>query len=111
LDEQVSRFARGEQVEGQAVGSGGRHQTGELVAAGDQDQASGCAGQQRADLRGVSGVVQHDEHAFVREGCPVERLLRVPIDRDPLRRDPERVEEPADRVGRVERRRARVEAA
>jgi hypothetical protein len=59
---------------------------GSLVAAGDQDQAAGCAGQQRPDLRGVAGVVQDHQHPFAGQLAAVQRGLGVQVDRDPLRR-------------------------
>jgi hypothetical protein len=44
LGEELVCFVVGEQVQGDGVGVVGGDQTGELVAAGDQDQAAGCAG-------------------------------------------------------------------
>ena len=46
----------------QRVGALGGDQAGELVAAGHHHQAARRAGQQRADLVGVAGVVEHDQH-------------------------------------------------
>ena len=58
----------------QRVGAVGGDQAGELVAAGDQHQAAGRAGQQRADLVGVAGVVQHDRASAGRPaGCGTAR--------------------------------------
>ena len=40
-------------------------------------QAAGRAGQQRPDLLGVAGVVQHDQHPPAGEQAAVQRGLRV----------------------------------
>ena len=56
----------GEHVEGEQVGAFGDGQPGELVTAGDQHQAAGRAGQQRADLLLVEGVIQHDQQSPAR---------------------------------------------
>ena len=52
-------------------------QTVQAVAAGDQDGAAAAAGQQRDDLVGRCGVVQHDQHLPVRDQTPVQ--LRAPV--------------------------------
>ncbi len=57
-----------------------RHQSQQLVAAGDQDEAVRRAGEQRSDLVGVQRVVEDDEHTPAGQNTAVERglALRVP---------------------------------
>ncbi|OLE22040.1 MAG: hypothetical protein AUG49_20400 [Catenulispora sp. 13_1_20CM_3_70_7] len=57
----------------------------ESPAAGDQHQAARRAGQQRADLRLVDGVVQHDQGPGAAQALPVEGGTLLGLLRDPLR--------------------------
>ena len=88
----------------QRVGAVGGDQAGQLVAAGDHDQAARRAGQQRADLLGVAGVVQHDQHPPAGEQAAVQRRPARPRPAG-IRcgRHAERVEEAAERLGRAHR--------
>ena len=72
----------------------------ELVPAGDQHEAAGPSGQQRADLVRVAGVVQQDQHPLAGERAPVQRGGLVDVERDVARWDTERVQEPRERVDR-----------
>jgi hypothetical protein len=69
------------------------------------------AGQQWANLVGVAGVVEHDEHPPVGEETAVEGRLDFQADRDVLGWYAEGVQQPAYRLGRRDRRAARVKAA
>lgn len=55
--------------------------------------AAGAGGQQRAQLPGAVGVVEHDQHAPVGQQRPVQRGAGLLARRDPFRRDPESDEE------------------
>src|SRR5207248_9055147 len=59
--QQLAGLVDAEQVDEQRPGALDG-QTGELVAAGDQDQAGRCTGQQRPDLLGVAGVVEQYQY-------------------------------------------------
>lgn len=60
--EQQAGFVLGQDVEAEVVGRVPGDQSGELGAAGHQDGAGVPARQQRGDLGGVRGVVQHEQH-------------------------------------------------
>lgn len=51
-----------EHIQGEPAGAVAGDQPAEPVAAGDQHQTAWAGGQQRADLLGVAGIVQHDQH-------------------------------------------------
>ncbi|OLE23822.1 MAG: hypothetical protein AUG49_15030 [Catenulispora sp. 13_1_20CM_3_70_7] len=72
--------------------------------AGDQHQAAGRAGQQRAHLLGVAGVVQQHQHPPGGQVRAVQRRLLVPVQRDLPGRHAERGEESVDGGRRRERR-------
>jgi hypothetical protein len=107
--QQIARVGGGEQVQGQRVRAFGGGQAGQAVAARDDDHAPRRAGQQRADLLGVSGVVQDHEHPLAREHAAVERRPGREIRGNARHRDPERLEKSAQGVARLERHPARVE--
>ena len=109
--DQVTGVGRMEQVQVERVGPVGGDQAGELIAAGHEHQAAGCAGQQRAQLFGVPRVVQHDQHAPAGDQAPVEPDLGVQGGRDAVRRHGKRVEEGSDRLGRAHDGAGRVEPA
>ena len=109
--EQVARLLLRQRVQAQRLGALCGDQGGELVPAGDDGQAAGRTGQQRADLLGVPGVVQHDQHPPRRQHAAVERGPGVEVGRDPGGGHPERAQEVGQHHVRVERRCARVEPA
>jgi hypothetical protein len=111
VGQQQPSLVVGEQAQRERVGAIGGDQAGELVAAGDQDQAAGGAGQQGADLVGVAGVVQQHQHALARQQAAVQTHSRLRADRDSLGRDLQRVQKPPDRFGGFRRMTRRVEAA
>src|SRR5207302_1900261 len=77
--QQLTGPGLGEQVQVQRVRAFGGDQAGEVVAAGDDGQAPGRAGQQRPYLLGVSRVVQHYQDALASEQAAVEsHLVRMP---------------------------------
>jgi len=98
--QQFLGLTHGQQVQVDGVGAVGGDQARELVAAGHQHQAGGGAGEQRADLGGVPGVVQHHQHPPTRQQAAVQRRLRVKVDRDLLWRNVESIEETAHRLAR-----------
>ncbi len=87
----------------------GGDQPAQVVAAGHDHQAPRRTGQQRPDVRGVAGVVQHQQHPPVGEQRAVQRDLRLVVARHVARGHAERVEEPAHGVGGVQHRAAGVE--
>ena len=81
-----------------------RGQPAQVVAARDQHQTRGRAGQQRPHLVGVAGVVEHDQHPLARQPRAVERAERVLVGGHLVVRHAERVQEPGeDRVRRDRR--------
>jgi hypothetical protein len=108
--QQLHGFVAVEQVEGERLGASG-DQARELVAAGHQQHAAGCAGQQRGDLVGVAGVVQQDQHGFAGQQAAVQACLGRQADGDLLRRHLQRVQESPYRLGGYHRRPGRVEPA
>ncbi len=100
-----------QQVKEQRLSPFDRDQAGQLIAAGDQDQAAGSARQQRPHLPGIASVVEQDEHALAGQPAAVQIDLRVHCRGDGRRRYPDRVQEPADRRRGIERGAGRVEAA
>ena len=105
-------LAVAEHVKGEQPGAVGGGQPGQLVAAGDQDQAAGLAGQQRPDLLRRRGRCPARSASACRPaGCGTGAACASRPARDPLRRHAERVQEPADRLGGRRRRTGGVEAA
>ncbi len=88
----------GEDVQGDGAGGVGDDQPGQAVAAGDDGDAAVAAGQERADLVGVAGVVEDDQQLPV-GGQRAEQggrgRLRL---RDPLGRHAEGQEELAQHL-------------
>jgi hypothetical protein len=111
LRQQRAGLPHRQRVQRQRVGGLGRDEAGELVAAGHHHQAGRAAGQQRADLVGVAGVVQQYQHPPAGEQAPVQANLCVHIGRDQVPRHVQRVQETADRLGPGHRPAGRVEAA
>ncbi len=109
--EEVVRVGVGQLVQGQRMRPLTDDQAGELVAAGDDDQAAGGTGQQWTDLAGVAGVVEEDQHPALGEHAAVQRRLGVQRGGDAHRRDAERVEEDPDGCLRRHDRTGRIEAA
>lgn len=110
VGQQVAGFVRGQKVQRQRMGGLGGDQAGQPIAAGDQDEAAGGAGQERPDLVGVPGVVQHEKHGLVGQVGAVQVGLCAGVGRDPLRRYLDGVQEPADRLGCCHHGAGRVEA-
>ncbi|GAA4260805.1 hypothetical protein GCM10022255_090910 [Dactylosporangium darangshiense] len=109
--EQVPGLLPVEQIQRKRHGALAGDQAPEAVAAGDDDQATGRARQQGPHLRGVAGVVEHDEHAAAGDGAAVQRGLRVQPGRHSVGGHPEPVEQHPQRVTRGESRAGRAEAA
>jgi len=109
--QQLPGFAGGEQVQCHRAGRLGGDQAGELAAAGDDDHAAGRAAQQRPDLGGVPGVVQHHQHPPAGQQAAVQSRLGIQADRDPPGRHLEGIQETPHRLGRARRRLGRIEPA
>nr|WP_232075338.1 hypothetical protein [Phytohabitans suffuscus] len=109
--QQLVGVGGGEQVQRHGVRAVGGDETGQLVAAGDDDRAAGRAGQQRADLVGVAGVVEHDQHAFAGYQGAVQADLRVQAVGDRRGWHTECLQERVHRRQRRHRRARRVEPA
>ena len=71
-----------------------------LVTMATQPGEPGSSGR---TCSGVPRVVQHDEHPLAREHAAVEPGLAAEVRGNPRFRDPERLEEAAQRVARLER--------
>lgn len=91
--EQVPCFGVGERAEGQWAGAVGDGETGEPVAAGDDDPAVAGAGQQWTDLRCVACVVQDDEHPLSGQQAAQQAQLCLCCRRQSVGWYPECVEE------------------
>ena len=101
----------GEHIHGQHAGAVGGDQPGQLTAAGHQDQAAGRAGEQGPYLRDVARVVQQDQHPPAGQQAAVQPGLSLRGGRNLRSGHAQRVQEPADRVGRQQRSTRRVVAA
>jgi hypothetical protein len=108
--QQLARLRGGEQVQRQRLRGHAGHQVREPVAAGDDDKTPGCTGQQRPDLLDVARVVEHHQHPPAGEQAAVEPHLCLGAGRDLPGRYRQRIQEPADRLGRRHRVPGRVEA-
>ncbi|GAA2875949.1 hypothetical protein GCM10020220_076820 [Nonomuraea rubra] len=97
--QQLAGFGGREQPQRQRAAALRRDQAGQLGPAGDQRQAAGRAGQQRAYLVGVEGVVEQDEHAAPGQQAAVEPCLRLQRGGDQLGRHLEGVQEQPYRLG------------
>ncbi len=97
-----------QRVERQPAGALAGDQSGEPVPAGDHDQTTGAAGQQRAHLPGRFGVVEHEQQPPARRGRPVQPGCLVEVGGDLV--DAERVQELPQPLGRLQRRRRGVAA-
>ena len=86
-------------------------QPGHLVAAGHHDQAARRAGQQRAHLGGVARVVEHDQHPLAVEQAAVQGRPVLGPTAIRCGGTPKLVEEEPQRLARLHRRRARIQAA
>ena len=75
--EQVTSLSGGEQVQGKRAGTFRGDQAHEVVAAGHDGQAPWRTRQQRPDLLGVSGIVEHDQHSAPGELAAIQRRLGV----------------------------------
>jgi hypothetical protein len=100
-----------EHVQQQQSRTVGDSEAGEPVTAGHHHDAAGHAGQQRADLGGVGGVVEQDQHPAAGERAAVQRRAGAEVGRHPLRRHAEPVEHAAQRVAGGHRRTGRAETA
>jgi hypothetical protein len=109
--QQRPRLQVAHHVQPHGVRAVGGHQPGEPPPAGDQHGAARRPGQQRRDLGGVAGVVEHDEHPAVRDEAAVQRRLAVGVGRQRTLRHAQARQERADRRDRVDRVAGRVEAA
>nr|BFE78298.1 hypothetical protein GCM10020093_008990 [Planobispora longispora] len=80
---QPVRVVPGQQVECHRVSGVRRDQAGQFTAAGHQHHTARRAGEQRADLFGVAGVVQNQQHPSGGHQAAVERDLNLRGVRDP----------------------------
>jgi hypothetical protein len=108
--EQRPRFRRAEQIDRHRVRAVGDHQAGQPVPARDHRQTGRARRQQRPDLTGAVGVVEHDQQPAVGDQAAVQAGRLVDAGGDTLRRDAEGDQEPAQRLGRGHRRRVGVES-
>jgi hypothetical protein len=111
MAEQVPCIAVAQHLQADLAGSLGRGQARQLVPAGDHHRTAAAARQQGTHLIGVAGVVQDDEHPPASQQAAVQALLSRRARRDPVSRDLQRVQEPADRVRRGDRLLRRIKAA
>ena len=107
-DEEITSLSGGEHFQGQRPGAIGGNQPGQVVAAGDDGHAGGRAGQQWPHLIGIAGVVQDHQHPLACQQAAVQRGLGVQVGRGSRHRHSQRVEQAAQRLGRPQRRPARV---
>ena len=101
--QQPDRFVLGQRVEGQGVRV---VEAAQPPAARDQHQAAEAAGQQRADLGRGGRVVEHDQESAAGDRGAVERRAFVHVDRNPLRGQAERAQQPGQRCSGGQRRQA-----
>jgi hypothetical protein len=71
--------------------------------AGDQDQASPGAGEQRADLLAAGRVVEHQQQLLGRQLVPPQRHPQLSFRRDLPGRDPDGQQQAGQRVLRIDR--------
>ncbi|UWE11020.1 hypothetical protein [Actinacidiphila bryophytorum] len=98
-------------VEGHGAGAVRGDQAGEPAAAGDQHPAGRAARQQRRDLRGVAGVVQHEQHPPARGEAAEERGRGLLPGRDRRGLHPQGIEEAVQHRRRLGGPASGVEAA
>ena len=96
--QQLMSLVGGQHVQRDQPGAFRRGQPGQPRPAGHQGQAGPAARQQRPHLGGVTRVVQDDQHPLAGQHAPVQGGLRVDAVRYLLLGDPERAEEPAQRI-------------
>ncbi len=101
--EQLGRAAGIEHVQPDPARAVARDEPGEVVATGDHDGAARPGRQQRADVGGVAGVVEHHQDALARGQAPVERDLCLQEPRHAVGRDAECGQEPVQRLLRRQR--------
>jgi hypothetical protein len=106
--QQADRLLRAEHLQRQPARALHRHQPGEPVAAGHHDQATGAAGQQRADVLGTADVVQHHQHPPVSQQRPVQPSGLLGLHRDLGRRHPQPAQQRRQRLDRAQRRAGRI---
>jgi hypothetical protein len=92
LCQQADRLTWGEHVQGQPAGAVAGDQPAEPVAAGHHHQAAGRTRDERSDLAGVAGVVQHHQHPPVRQQRPVQPGGLLDLDRHLLGRHAQRAQ-------------------
>jgi len=97
-----------EHVEGEVTGAVVGDQAAKPVPAGDQHDAARAAGQQRADLLGVAGVVEHDQHPPVGQQRAVLGRRRLRLERHLFCRHAEGLQEPGQRLDGAHRRGRRI---
>jgi hypothetical protein len=110
-DQRLVRLLRRERVQVEHVRAVRSGQRAEPVTTRHQHGAPRPARQQRRDLARVARVVGQDQHPAVGQQAAVQPDLRVRLDRDRRGGHPQRLEKPAHRRGRGERRPRGVEPA
>ncbi len=108
--DKLGRLPRVEHVKRHRAGTL-HDEPGQLRPAGHQHHAAGTAGQQRPHLVRVVRVVEEQQHPLAVEQRAQQRALRLKGGRHVRGGNPERVEEPLQRGGRLHRRARRVEPA
>lgn len=111
VSEQFARLVVREHVQDQPPGAVRGHQAREPAAAGHHDEAGPAAGQQRPDLGGVPGVVEHDQEAPAGQQRAVERGRRLQLDRNPPALDAQPLEQRRERLDRARGRPLRVRSS
>ncbi len=71
-----------EDIEPDTLGTVANRQARQLIAARDDDERTGTAGDQRTYLPDVGHVVEHDEHTTVGNARPEKRGPAVKVGRD-----------------------------
>lgn len=101
--EQRLGIVGGERCEAQVLGAVPADQRRQCAAAGHHHRACLPTRQQRDDLVGRGGIVQHDQHLPPGYQTSVQPSLGVRIGRDPACVEPQGIEEPPHRDRRIHR--------
>lgn len=96
--QQQRRLAGVQDLQDQPVATVGGRQPGQPVTAGDDHHASLSAGQQRADLLGAVGVVQHHEDPLARQQRSVQPCGLLQFRRDLVSRDAQAAQKRGQRL-------------
>ena len=103
--EQVKGVVGGQHAQAEALHAFPHGQAVQAAAAGDDDGTRRRPGQQRPDLLGILGVVQHDQHAPLCQQAAVQRALGFGADGEGLGVD---IQRPQDLIQGLARLHGRV---